>query len=320
MRRSEAFQKDQEEERFLTELNDALQGLEEARYRDLPERYATLHVIGVPRAGTTLATQLVAAHLDVGYINKLIAAFWKAPTAGIRLSRKLLPDSRPHAFESTFGLTSHVQEPHEFGYFWRWLLGYEDLSDLGEEHAGTIDWHRVRRVLINMTWAFQRPIVFKSFWLGMHIRQIQSLLPRTCFLWVRRDPLDTALSLLRMREELLGSAGAWASMKPREYSWLRRESIPAQLAGQVLYLERMLDRQVASVGGRNVVESSYEMLCEDPNRVLGEVGELLRRNESGVSRISIATGGFKVSRPSQSAPRELVEAIREALIHLEEKS
>ena len=320
MRRPEGFQKDPEEERFLTEVNDALQSVEETRYRDFPERYATLHVIGVPRAGTTLATQLVAAHLDVGYINKLIAAFWKAPTAGIRLSRKLLPDSRPHAFASTFGLTRDVQEPHEFGYFWRCLLGYQDLSDLGEEHAGTIDWHRVRRVLINMTWAFQRPIVFKSFWLGMHIRRIQSLLPKTCFLRIRREPLETALSLLRMREELLGSAGAWASMKPREYSWLRRESIPVQLAGQVLYLERMLDRQVASVDGRNVVESSYEMLCEDPNRVLGEVDELLRRNESGVSRISTSTGAFKVSRPSRSAPQQLVKAIREAFIQLEERS
>jgi hypothetical protein len=320
MRPPEAFRKDPEEERFLTELNDALQSLEEARYRDLPERYATLHVIGVPRTGTTLATQLVAAHLDVGYINRLIAAFWKAPTAGIRLSRKLLPDGRPRAFASTFGLTSNVQEPHEFGYFWRWLLGYEDLSDLGEEHAETIDWSRVGRVLINMTWAFQRPIVFKSFWLGMHIRQIQSLLPRTCFLRIRRDPLETALSLLRMREELLGSAGAWASMKPREYAWLRHESIPVQLAGQVLYLERMLDGQVASVDGRNVVESSYEMLCEDPNRVIEQIGELLQRNESGVSRTSISTGAFKVSRPSRSAPQELVKAIREAFIQLEERS
>jgi len=123
-----------------------------------------------------------------------------------------------------------------------------------------------------------------------------------------------------MREELLGSAGAWASMKPREYSWLRRESIPVQLAGQVLYLERMLDRQVASVDGRNVVESSYEMLCEDPNRVLGEVEELLRRNESGVSRISSSTGAFKVRRPGRSAPEELVKAIREAFFQLEERS
>jgi hypothetical protein len=320
MRHPEAFRKDPEEERFLTELNESLQSLEEAGYRDLPERYATLHVIGVPRAGTTLATQLVAAHLDVGYINKLIAAFWKAPTAGIRLSRKLLPDSRPHAFASTFGLTRDVQEPHEFGYFWRWLLRYEDLSDLGDEHAETIDWHRVRRVLINMTWAFQRPIVFKSFWLGMHIRRIQSLLPKTCFLRVRRDPLETALSLLRMREEVLRSADAWASMKPKEYSWLRRESIPVQLAGQVLFLERMLDGQVASVGGRNVVESSYERLCEDPNRVIEEVGELLRRNESGVSRVSVATGAFKVRRPSQSAPQELVMAIRKARTQLEDRS
>jgi len=109
-------------------------------------------------------------------------------------------------------------------------------------------------------------------------------------------------------------------MKPREYSWLRRESIPVQLAGQVLYLERMLDRQVASVDGRNVVESSYEMLCEDPNRVLGEVDELLRRNESGVSRISTSIGTFKVSRPSRSAPQKLVKAICEAFIQLEERS
>src|SRR5690606_20466982 len=135
---------------------------------------------------------------------------------------------------------------------------YEDLSDKGAKFAETIDWHRVRVVLSNITYAFERPVVFKSFWLSMHIERTMAVLARTCFIRVRRDPIENALSLLRLRKASAGSEERWASMKPREYVGLQRCDVAHQVAGQVFFLQRMMDQGIDAVQGKNVLDVRYE--------------------------------------------------------------
>jgi hypothetical protein len=311
--------KDPAEEDYLARLNTALGPFEESGYLDGPETFPTLHVIGVPRAGTTLAPQLLASYLDVGYINNLIAAFWKAPTVGIRLSRKLLCTGAESSFTSAFGRTDAIREPHEFGYFWRDLLEYPDLSDQGPQHDQRIDWARVRRVLTNMTYAFERPIVFKSFWLGMHVARMIGHLPRTCFVRVIRDPLDNALSLLRMRTEFHGSAQTWASMKPREYVDLRNRSVPEQLAGQVYYLQQMMAEQVAAAPRANVLEVRYEDLCAHPAAFVANVQQMLRDHGAEVALRRKVERSFKPRSPRESAAPGEITAIQAALAALQRR-
>ena len=47
-RLSEAYRKDPKQEAFLDRLNAALAPGERAAYRELEERYPTLHVVGAP--------------------------------------------------------------------------------------------------------------------------------------------------------------------------------------------------------------------------------------------------------------------------------
>ena len=68
------FQKERKEEDFLKYFNQILQPHHDEEYAELEETMPTLHVIGVPRSGTTLMTQLLATSLDIGYINNLIAS------------------------------------------------------------------------------------------------------------------------------------------------------------------------------------------------------------------------------------------------------
>jgi hypothetical protein len=310
--RASVPRKDPAEEDFLLRLNDVLVSMEEADFVGCTERFPTLQVIGVPRSGTTLATQIVARHLDIGYINNLIAAFWRAPTVGIRLSRKLLRKGMSSSFVSTFGGTSGIEEPHEFGYFWRELLGYQDLSDRGEEFAENIDWARVRTMMNKMTHAFERPVMFKSFWLSMHIAKTLSVLPRTCFVRIRRDRLENALSLLKLRQGLAGSPEQWVSMKPREYEQLSSHELPVQLAGQVFFLERMMDQGISAVGGKNVLEVAYEDMCDRPAEFLDRVSSLLKENGFDPARRSHPISTFEVTRPSRSADPVLISGIRRA--------
>jgi|TARA_B100000809_G_scaffold91915_1_gene90403 hypothetical protein len=271
------FRKDLLEESFLDEFNQRLAVAHDSELTDRPERFPTLHVVGPPRSGTTLLMQLLAAHLDVGYINNLIAAFWRAPLYGIRLSKKLCPRPPETRFVSRYGRTEQITEPHEFGYFWKELLGYSDLSEPIDGHEETIDWERIRVLLTAMTYEFGSPVVFKSFLVGWHAERICRELTRTCVVQIRRDPADTARSLYGMRKNYGGSIDTWTSLKPREYSWLKDEPVWDQLVGQVHFLEQRFDRQVERVDPARVLRVEYSRLCADPRGVIEQVRELLSR-------------------------------------------
>lgn len=270
-----AFAKDPADEELLGLLNQALAPLEDASYRDLPETYPTLHVVGVPRSGTTLLYQVVAAGLEIGYVNNLVAAFWRAPVLGLRLSRKLGLDRFESTFGSRFGRTEGVGEPHEFGYFWNYHLRYPGLYALPAGHEDEIDWARLRTVIVNMAHWNRGPLAFKPMLLVWHLVRMAREMPRSCFVWIRRDPHATALSLLEMRRSLFGSLNAWASLRPHGADWLAGEPPWRQVAGQVVALERTLRSAADALGPETVLELEYEELCADPRGALERVRSLL---------------------------------------------
>ncbi len=270
-----AYAKDPDEERFLERLNEILAPHADADLLDLDEIYPTLHIVGVPRSGTTLLYQVVAGGLDVGYVNNLVAAFWRAPVYGIGLSRKLGLDEPGSSFASGFGRTRGIQEPHEFGYFWNGHLRYPDLSQRPAGHEATIDWAHLRRVLLNMAHASGRPMAFKPMLLVWHLERMVEQLPRTCYVWIRREQKQTALSLLAMRRALFGSLDRWASLRPGGPDWLADEPPWRQVAAQVVELERVLERACERLGSESVLTVRYEELCASPREVLDGIRDLL---------------------------------------------
>ena len=68
-------------------LNEYLRPRELELYRDREIEHALVFVVGLPRSGTTLLTQVLAYCLDAGYVNNFAARFWLAPVHGLRLSR-----------------------------------------------------------------------------------------------------------------------------------------------------------------------------------------------------------------------------------------
>jgi len=302
------FRKDPCEESFLEELNELLADRHDEEVRAMGEvgnargvsleEWPILHVIGPPRSGTTLLMQLVTSHLDVGYINNLAASFWRAPLFGIRLSRKLCPESAETRFVSRFGRTTSISEPHEFGYFWKDLLNYPDLSEQEPGHEETVDWERAGQLLTAMAAEFHKPLVFKSFLVGWHAARVCREMSRTCVVQIRRDPTDTARSLYGMRKHFGGSIDTWTSLKPREYSWLKDEPTWDQLVGQVRFLEERFDEQAAAIDPERVLRLEYAQLCADPCGVIAEIAGLLNRQMPGRDEVGfrgVAPGPFRVS-------------------------
>ena len=314
----ERYRKDPDYETFLARFNEILAPYQEEEYQDLPEVYPTVHVTGAPRSGTTVMAQLIASHLPMGCINNLIGAFWRAPVFGIQLSKQLIPPGLPSSLRSDFGRTATIHELHEFAYFWSDVLGYPEYAQQPDEFEEQIQWDRLRRVLINMTHAFGSAVLFKSFLLGFHIARVQAILPKTCFIRVRRNPVDNALSLLRFRQSVMGSLDDWVTLKPLEYESLRHEPFCRQVAGQVYFLEQSLTRQIEEVGGHNVLDVEYEQLCRNPKAVLEDVRDMLLANGQAVEITGDVPESLPVSRKRNFDPAicaRVEQAVREHYQH-----
>jgi len=273
-----AFAKDPSGEAFLAALNASL------AHADLPgpecdadpASLPLVYIVGAPRSGTTLASQLASRYLPVGYIDNLVARFWRRPSAGIRLSRLLTGTAGREAigFESRHGVTAGVAGPHEFGYFWRHWLRLDDASThhLAPDALARVDAAGLRHALeAEILAAFGTPAVFKNVICGFHAAFLSGLHPRSLFVHIERDAYDTCASILRSRMERYGSYTRWWSLKPSTWPF---DTAPgdaaAEVARQVLDCRVEITRELASPGVRSL-RLAYADMCADPAGTLRKV-------------------------------------------------
>lgn len=271
--RRENYLKPPSDENFLAELNQELHAWEVSTYQDFPENYPSIFVFGVPRSGTTLLGQLVAYCFDVGYINNLSARFWLAPVSGIRLSKILLGDEKIARFESHYATTKGLSAIHEFGYFWRYWLKKESLADFvhAREYEHTLDWPLLKRTLLNIQHEFGKAVAFKNLFGAYHIERFLQLLDKSLFVYIERDPVDNAISILKAREKFYRDTRLWWSTVPLEYEQLKDLPPLEQIGGQVYYLQQFYKRQFEAVSYERIVKITYQELCESPSQVLSKI-------------------------------------------------
>lgn len=316
-RRSDAYRKDGEIEDFLVRLNRALVPFERSLYRDIRPGRPFLFVIGLPRSGTTLLSQLLAHCLDLGYVDNLAARFWQAPLCGVRLSRILLDDGAYSGFQSDYGATKDLRDIHEFGYFWmHWLRkrSFEDIRD-ARELEDRIDWAGLRKVLANLQEEFGRGMVAKNIYGSYHMRRLTDVLGDVLWVRIRRDELDVAVSILDARRKYFDDPATWWSYVPPAYERVIDTEPEMQIAGQIHYLRSFWDEEAAHPDVRDhVLDVEYEFLCRNPESVLERVRSALReRFGCEVDLVREPPDGFE---PSTHERREDKADFRERLLRL----
>lgn len=271
---SQKYRKDQHFEDVLSSMNEQLSIVQNNILNpEIDENFSTIHILGVPRSGTTLVSQLIPSFLPVGYINNLIASFWKAPIYGIELSKKLIKEGYISNFKSDYGRTIGIKEPHEFGYFWNYYLKYDSLLQKKKAHEKNINWKDLALLINNMTASFDKPILFKSFLLGFHATEFHKHLPKTKFIYIKRDLVDNVISIIKLRKTLNGDINTWGSIKPIQYETLKNMNVYEQIVGQILCLEHEYLKQLKNIPQSNKMIVSYEQICLDPKMFLDIMSE-----------------------------------------------
>ena len=277
-KRQQDYLKDPSHEDFFLGMNRSLQEREVEFYQYREIEQPIIFVFGPPRSGTTLISQLIASCCDVGYINNLMARFWLTPIHGIRLSKAVLGDQRAHSFQSNYARTQELTDIHEFGYFWRHHLKKEHQSDVvfSQERESTINWEQLKVVLASMQQEFGGAMVFKNIFGSYHLTRLKALLEKVIYVYIRRDPLDTAISILEARKKYYQDLNTWWSYTPIEYLSLKDLDYWQQIAGQVYYLRKYYDQQVENLNAVSIAVE-YADLVQQPNLVLEQIAERSRQ-------------------------------------------
>ncbi len=313
---ADAYKKNVADEHFLEVLNDRLEALDKVFFTQQGLQYPIIFILGVPRSGTTLISQAITSFFDVGYVSNLAASFWKAPVCGIKLAKKLCSTVISASnYSSDYGRTAGLLEPHEFGYFWSERLKYSELSNCDDAKTGEIDWSSLMLILREMTNAYGGPFLHKNLLCNWHAGKLAAILPEAFFIVVRRDPSDTALSLLRMRELILGSRAQWGSAKPAAYSWLKSKDIWTQVAGQVIYLQREVDAQLEQIKPDRILNIDLESFCENSEEYLEQLSNMVGQNFSMLEHQDISLPEFSYQTPDgvDSKDKERVESALQVL-------
>ncbi|MBM3525920.1 MAG: sulfotransferase, partial [Alphaproteobacteria bacterium] len=273
--------KDPDRERFLAQFNDWIAGMPLDASADDGDRLPLIYIVGAPRSGTTLVSQLISKYLDVGYINNLIARFWRRPLAGIRLSEICLgADARKEiSLQSSYGVTSDIAGPHEFGYFWRQWLGLDHTAThhLTAPELERVDVDGLGRVLRSeVLGGFRRPTVFKNVICGFQAPLLTSVHPRSLFIHVTRDRFVTAASILAARHARYGTYDAWWSLKPSTFDEIRGLGSPAEQVARQVRDCREEFAAALSAPGVHHIEVAYESLCRSPREQLARVCDAVR--------------------------------------------
>ena len=242
------------------------------RYREA--HYPVVFIVGVPRSGTTLLYQLIARFLRVGYITNRMARYWMTPIAGAMLSGRV--DRSQIELESSYGAGATNMSPHEYSWFWQFYGYMSDHDDLDEQALGKMDWRSITASLSGLAEYSQAPLVLKSLnSVNYQIRWLHRQMPQAKFIWIERDEVATARSILSVREARYGDSSIWWSVRPSDFREWTERSPEEQVAHQMDDIRGSIEDAFSSLDASSTFRTSYESLVSSPAQVLSKLAGFL---------------------------------------------
>lgn len=282
-RRKKEHQKHSSLEILLEELEDSLSPVELNAVSSFttPDK-PTIFIAGCARSGSTLLLQYLAESNNFQYPSNLLSRFFFAPFLGYKIE-KLLCDFdykgeifnslENGAFTSHLGKTTGAKSPHEFWYFWRRFFKFGELQQLSSDELKQIDTKLFLSEIAALSSLSKDPLVMKAMILNWHLDFLAKLNKQFYILYIKRDLLYNAQSLLKARENFFGNLEEWYSFKPPNYPKLKSLSPEEQVINQVLSTNSAIENSIAKINPERVFEINYETFCSQPISVLKLINE-----------------------------------------------
>ena len=249
----------------LTEMNARLADAESRAVAGFTApRWPVIFVIGAPRSGHTLLSQLLCDSGGVGYVNNFVARFWQAPYLGTLIDRAtgVSSNEQPDAERrSDYGRTEGWAGPHEFGHFLRRWIRFDRTHQSDDTQLDVETRQAWARESAALEHVHDRPLLMRNIIYGLNLPLVLQAIPRVMLIVCHRHLVDQAQSIARARIKHHGELDTWWSLRPAEYPALAGQPWPEQIVQQIVCTHRRIDQTVGNTPREDV---QYEELCADP--------------------------------------------------------
>lgn len=243
---------------------------------DIFSKNQPIFIIGVPRTGSTILYQILTNELDVLYIDNLTDILHPNILLGMSLSQRFF-DNKPHnCFSSVEGDTwlCGLHAPSESGEFWyQYLPRDKHFIDYDDFDEKTIE--KFQKQIFTVIEKFNKPLLLKNLNAGQRLRLINKITPNAKFIYIKRDFLDTAFSILNSRRKLGIKDNKWWSIKPNNYESLSGANVYELITNQIFYLEKQIAEDVSLFPQQNVSTFNYNDLYKNYNNIIDRIAEFI---------------------------------------------
>lgn len=260
-------------------------------------RFPPVFVVGPPRCGSTLLTQVLLTRFRFATVTNWVANFPDFPYLASLMARARFGVPPSTGFTSSYGTTQGPTGPHEAGAMWyRWFP--KDPPHAGRGSLTSSSLAEIRRTVAGISNAWKAPALFKNLYNSARLAPLAEALPEAVFLVCKRDVARTAYSILRGRIEKYGNKDAWFSVPPRNAESIRSRPYWEQVVEQVRGIYADIREDAGSIGPARFLEVSYEALCEHPASVLDVIGTFCNARGIALTARDTLPDTFDVERPS----------------------
>ena len=234
-----------------------IKGLESYIVNDSNEKdVSSIFIIGPPRTGSTMLFQILLSAYKFSYITNLSSLFYTTPVLITAIFNTIFPNYRAvDKYSSRLGYVNGLWAPSEAGQLYRYWF---------EKQVDSPDWNaHVKKSIKHISQTMEGPFLFKNLNVSIKINNIEKILPNSLYIFIRRNPLYVAQSIILMRRRMYQDISRWWSVKPPDYDDLKNLDPFEQIVRQIKSIEDCIQQNIANKKSNNIIEIWYEDLCSN---------------------------------------------------------
>lgn len=261
-------------DQLLHEINELLAPIESEQIAQFAEpQYPVVFLLGAPRCGHTLLSQLLGASKGFAYVSNFVARFWMAPYLGAKMELAL--GIREQELEQTYlsehGRVAGWANPHEFGHFLRRWLPFDTTHNVGSQQLSKETANKFAKEVAALEHVYGKPVFLRNLIYGLNIDWLSKVFPQAIFVVCRRNPLYQAQSILIARQKVLDNKESWWSLRPKAYPSLVDLPYWEQIVGQIYYTYQEIDASLAKIDQSQWLDINYADVCKQPHKQVEKI-------------------------------------------------
>lgn len=280
-----------------------------SRYSRKERTKPIVFIIGAPRSGSTILYQLITYAFDVTYINNLIDCAKENINIGFTFSQLLFKNRLHNSFQSDLGRThmDGLNAPSEGSFWYKWLPNdhhYLTRNDLNDK-----DKFRIKSRLHSIICRYQKPLIIKNLSFSVRLDLIHELFPDARFIFISRNKLSMALSILNARHKNKIPKNKIWSIMPKNFEEIEKEKDEELLVIKQIYsIEKQIHDDIKLFPDEQKCFIQYEDLFNFTKETLKKIKVFIPA-KSKVNANTFPTLERKEKKPAEKILQKLNQYI-----------